>query len=201
MLSTRGYRAASSDPLAQRVRPNDQTGLKLEGLREEFPIAAHEAQHRVHRHVGHIGTSQRLVDGGPLADETVEQLRAVAAADEETDIGGQPAADIVLLDSTVVILGVDDPDTTRRHHEVVDVRPLPRTPAIMQDPDARREESVETCPNPAFAFGSAGPRSRRAGLGAQRDDEPTKSRMGRANPVLATAPAAVRLVLSRCARA
>src|SRR5437868_5693808 len=106
MLSTRAYRAASIDPLVQRVRPSDQSGLELEGLREESPIAAHEAQHCVHRHVGHIGTSQRLVDGGPLTDETVEQLRAVAAADEETDIGGQPSPDMALLDSTVVILGV-----------------------------------------------------------------------------------------------
>jgi len=66
----------------------------------------------------------------------------------------------------------------------------------MQDSDVRREKSVEGCPNPAFAFGSTFPGSRRRRFGAQREKEPTKSRMRRADPILATAPAAVRLVLS-----
>lgn len=113
-----------------------------------------------------------LADELDLLQHTVDQLRAVAATDQNLlDARTQDAAFDLQLWPALVALRVDDPDPACCDDDVVDVGPRAGDASVVQDRDRLRGEGIEPGTQALLADRSGGPRFRALLLVGQSDGD------------------------------
>lgn len=113
----------------QAFRPQDLDIACGERAADQRPVSVHETQDPAHRDL----LADNAADGFDLREDTVNQLGAVPAADDQAfhPRTHEPAFDPQPWTSGV-LLRVDDVDACRRYSEVVDVRATAGHAAVME---------------------------------------------------------------------
>jgi hypothetical protein len=144
---------------------------------EERPVVVrHEQERCCHRFVAPpVALCERPADRLDLGLHPLNELRAVAAADVEAQIGLEPAAEIALLDAAFVVLGVDHEDASLADDEVVDVRPRAWNTAVVQDGDPLLAQPVEAVPDRLLATSACRPGGRRVRVGGEGEQQPAEA--------------------------
>lgn len=101
----------------------------------KWEVGLREAQSASNSDVVVAEIVERGADGGNLSLEPVDELRAIAAADEQPRLSHPGGAD---LDLARPAFGVDDPDASRCDREVIDVSAGEKQPADAGVPPCSR---------------------------------------------------------------
>lgn len=145
---------------------------------------------------GDRGVVDRVAYGGDLSVEAVDDLRSVAAVDEELWRAEPRTFD---ADLAGVVLGVDDVHARRGDGEMVDVGAAARHPPVVQEDDRPvGDPLLERLADSALARRASLPRGLVLRCVAQQQEEASDARMALVGALLAAIAAA--LMLARGAR-
>src|ERR1700689_1032120 len=122
--------------------------MQCKWLGEESPISVSEA-HGTRN--GYFSTGEGLRHGRNLPAHALDQIRAIASAHIKPNIGPKHPTFVSFLNHTGIVLCVHDPNTRRRHDEMIDIGPTPRHLSVMEDDNAATNESLQSGGQLAFA--------------------------------------------------
>jgi hypothetical protein len=138
-----------ADHLDQNLWPGHPHTVLLEGFGEEFPICLNEAGGGEQRDVGSVQSGS---DGFDLPTEPVSDFGSISPSYVEAFVSFEPSPEISLLDSALVVLGIDDPKTGRRNDEVIDISSRTGGLAIVDEESAIADFSDQVGGESSFAF-------------------------------------------------
>jgi hypothetical protein len=150
-LSNIGWRERPrlADHFDQNLWPGHPHIVLLEWFGEEFPICLNEADGGEQRDVGSVQSSS---DGFDLPTELVSDFGSSSPSYVEAFVSFEPSSEITLLDSALVVLGIDDPKTGRRNDEVIDISSSTGGRAIIDEEPTIADFSDQVGCESAFAF-------------------------------------------------